>query len=970
MSFRFTAALGIAAWACGAATITLAQNWEQKAKLLTADRAQSDYFGIRIAIRGEIALIAARLDDDHGSSSGSVYAFELADGVWSQSAKLTPDDGASYDYFGASIAFDKGVALIGAYGDDDRERDTGSAYVFEVVDGVWKQAAKLTASDAQRSDGFGSAVALFGETALIGAPDDDNDGYSRGSVYVFERINGAWVETAKLTADDGANWDQFGTAVALSTDTALVGAHYHDDGAGSSGSVYVFEKLNGRWTQTDELQAEDRKSDALFGYSIALEGNTALIGAYRDDGPRINSGAAYVFEAAGGKWSQAAKLTAADAGEGDYFGWSVALLDGAALVGAPNNDGRRPECGAAYRFEQVHGEWVQTDKLSPADGRKDGGFGVGLALANGSALIGAAGDGERGIRSGAVYVFDPVPPPECTGNERIAHAQCRSHSGVNRLTVALRGGSGAPADTCTVTLSDGRSEWGKLSPRGKARVRFMEVAEGSGTATATWSCGETAGKDYSCGDPLGWQEGPRLTADDGAASDELGVSVAVSGATALVGAYGDDDHGRDAGSAYIFENLDGSWSQTVKLTAPDGAENDRFGADVALAGDTALIGAYRDDDRGTDSGSVYVFERDGDAWIQAAKLMASDGTSNDYFGRSIALSGERALIGAYEGNNGRGAVYVFEKTDGFWSESAILTASDAYSTDDFALSIALSGDTAVVGARGENRKRGAAYVFEKVNGAWEQVAKLTAGDRERDAYFGWSVAVAGGAAFIGSPLSDEGGWYSAGSVCVFRKVGGAWKQTDKLTREPPGSAAFGSSIAMLGDTALIGAPGDDNRRTNSGAAYMYKNDYGVWKQTNVFHSYAGYKRNGFGQSVALSEFTALVGAPKDGSKAFRPGTAYLLERTTPPECTGEERIVAADCTQRDGVNDVIVQLAGGGGSPRDTYTVTLSSGEHKSGTLSSDGTAKVRIQQVAPGEGTARVTWGCGATVERKYTCP
>ncbi|MCG3129632.1 MAG: hypothetical protein FLDDKLPJ_00366 [Phycisphaerae bacterium] len=957
MNLRSVVALGIATSVCGATAAARGQNWEQKAKLFADDRERSDYFGTRIARWGELALIAALHDDDHGSSSGAVYAFELADGVWLQTAKLTADDGAAYDYFGASIAFCKGVAVIGADGDDGLARNAGSAYVFEQVNGAWLQSAKLEAADAERDDDFGSAVALFDETVLIGAPGDDVGGYSRGSAYVFERTDGTWSQTAHLTADDGVNWDEFGSAVALSGDTALIGVQYRDDGGSNSGSVYVFEKVGGAWTQTAKLAAEDPQEYAAFGFSIALLGDTALIGAYRDDGPSVNSGSAYVFEISGGRWRQTAKLSAADGGEGDYFGYSVLLTDGAALVGAPNHDGRRPETGAVYRFERVHGRWVQTDKLSPVNGRKESGFGVGLALAEDTALIGAGFDGAHGMRSGAVYVFDPVPPPDCTGNERIAHTQCRSHNDVNRLSIALKGGSGSPADTFTVTLSDGRSEWGRLTPRGKARVKFMELPAGEGSVTATWDCGATAEKTFTCGDPSGWQDAARLTADDGAEDDEFGDTVALSGETVLVGASGDDDRGRNSGSAYIYEKFDGAWTQTVKLTPADGAQDDFFGRDVALSGDTAMIGAYRDDDRGNDSGSVYVYERHGGAWSQAAKLTADDGTSSDYFGISLALSGDRALIGALDANNGRGAVYVFEKTDGYWSQDATLAASDAWTTDDFGLSIAFAGDTAIVGARRENRDRGAAYIFEKVNGEWEEVIKLTAGNRERYAYFGWSVAVSGNTAFVGAPGSIDS------SVYIFEKVDGAWVQTAKLS-----SRVFGLSLAVSGDTVLIGAPYDDNRRKNSGAAYLYRNVDGVWTQVDKFTGHAGYKNSGFGGSVALSTLTAVVGATNDGDKDFRPGTAYISERAAPPACAGEERILSVECTQHDGVNTLILQLEGG--APHDTYAVKLSSGESKSGTLSSEGTAKAKLQAVTSGDGTAVVTWGCGATGEGKYTCP
>src|SRR6185503_19688910 len=188
---------------------------------------------------------------------------------------------------------------------------------------------------------------------------------------------------------------------------------------------------------------------------------------------------------------------------------------------------------------------------------------------------------------------------------------------------------------------------------------------------------------------------------DAAAGDLFGDSVAVSGDTAVVGAIGDDDGGTSSGSAYVFVRSAGVWSQQQKLTASDALAGDEFGYSVAVSGDTAVVGARSDSDAGTFSGSAYVFVRSAGVWSQQQKLTASDAAAGDFFGFSVAVSGDTAVVGAIfddDAGSGSGSAYVFVRSAGVWSQQQKLTASDAAASDSFGASVAVSGDTAVVGA--------------------------------------------------------------------------------------------------------------------------------------------------------------------------------------------------------------------------------------------------------------------------------
>ncbi len=390
------------------------------AKLLTADGAAGDQFGYSVALSGDTAVIGARFDDDdvNGLESGSAYVFTRSGTTWSQQAKLTAADGASRDWFGVRVAISGDTAVITADADDDDVNgvDSGSAYVFTRSGTTWSQQAKLTAADGAAVDLFGYSVALSGDTALFGArfDDDDVNGVDSGSVYVFIRSGTTWSQQAKLTAADGAAGDEFGYSVALFGDTAVITADADDDDVNGvdSGSAYVFTRSGTTWSQQAKLTAADSAAGDMFGVRVALSGDTALIGARFDDDDGVDSGSAYVFTRTGTAWSQQAKLTAADSAAGDWFGYSVALSSDTALIGAHFNDhdDDGADSGSAYIFKRSGTKWSQQAKLTAADATAGDQFGGRVALSGDSALIGArlVDNDVNSVDSGSAYVFTGV----------------------------------------------------------------------------------------------------------------------------------------------------------------------------------------------------------------------------------------------------------------------------------------------------------------------------------------------------------------------------------------------------------------------------------------------------------------------------------------------------------------------------------------------------------------------------------
>ncbi len=421
-----------------------------------------------------------------------------------------------------------------------------------------------------------------------------------------------------------------------------------------------------------------------------------------------------------------------------------------------------------------------------------------------------------------------------------------------------------------------------------------------------------------------------LKASNTDAGDRFGASVAISGDTIVIGAWeesggaagvnGDqnDNSTFGAGAAYVFvREGDGGWRQQAYLKASNPDISDGFGWSVAISGDTIVIGAYlegssatgvngdQSDNSAIGAGAAYVFVRDAQGiWSQQAYLKASNTNAQDWFGYSVAISGDMILVGApYEDSpmtsanenehdtaaSNCGTAYVFVRDDqGNWRQQTLLKASSTEPVFMFGRSLAISGDMLVIG------EAGAAYVFEPDGqGGWQQQAKLKASETDADDRFGWSVAISGDTVVIGAPyenncVTDFNANQSdncariAGAAYVFvRDSQWNWSQQAYLkASNTEKEDAFGESVAIIGDTIVVGAPGEgssatgvdgeqnDNSARYAGAVYVFVRDaQGYWRQQaylKASNTAAGFF---FGGSLAVLDNTIVIGAPSENSSA-------------------------------------------------------------------------------------------------------
>ncbi|MEE8450983.1 MAG: pre-peptidase C-terminal domain-containing protein, partial [Thermoguttaceae bacterium] len=356
--------------------------WQQTQKLTASDADEKDWLGHSVAIDGRWAIVGAYGDDDEADDAGAAYLFQFDGQQWQQRQKLTASDAVFSDYFGYDVAIDGNTALVGAYGSSDDGGYSGAAYVFHFDGATWQEQAKLTAQDAGAGDYFGHSVAVENGLAVIGAYRDEDAGTQSGSAYVFRVEGNQWIQQQKLTADDAEANHVFGSAVEIGGGRVIVSAPGDSEAASAAGASYIFDFDGNQWLQQQKLTASDARADAGFGRSVSIDGDTVVVGSDRDDdGGGWHSGSAYVFQFDGTGWVETRKLSADDGVIDDTFGRSVAVSGDTVFVGAPMNDAGAANTGAVYLFEQISavprhryqvdalaGDQLQITTITPGDG--------------------------------------------------------------------------------------------------------------------------------------------------------------------------------------------------------------------------------------------------------------------------------------------------------------------------------------------------------------------------------------------------------------------------------------------------------------------------------------------------------------------------------------------------------------------------------------------------------------------------
>ena len=372
----------------------------------------SVFFGGSVAVSGDTAVIGAMNAPVANGTPGAAYVVVRDGTAWVQQAKLFDADSASNSYFGHTVAIDGDTVVVGAPG-GPTTYGPGAAYIYVRSNGLWSLQQRILAADGSDLDQFGYAVALSGDTLLVGAPSDSpGTPYGQGSAYVYTRTGGVWSQQAKFTETVPAVAHYFGSSVALQGDTAMVGV---PSANAYRGAVEVFVRDAGAWTRQARLVAADGEAGDQFGASIAVHGDTVAVGAFLDnvDGQQWR-GSTHVFVRNAGAWSLQQQLWLDDAGGWAQFGMGMALEADTLLVGARLDSIDVTYQGTVVHYAREGGVWVRQQKLRASDGAANDTFGHALALSGDRVVVGAYTEEPAGVPSttdaGAAYFYRIAPP--------------------------------------------------------------------------------------------------------------------------------------------------------------------------------------------------------------------------------------------------------------------------------------------------------------------------------------------------------------------------------------------------------------------------------------------------------------------------------------------------------------------------------------------------------------------------------
>ena len=661
----------------------------ESATLTYSNASADDYLGISVAMEGDIIVLGAYGLNDN---TGAAFVYKKTTEGWksaTETAKLTADDGSADDYLGRFVDIDNGIVAVSSYRNEDAK---GAIYFFEEPAEGWKnttQSSKITDPDALSGNMFGHSFDLNGNVLAVGSFRYSKDQTSQGKISVFEKSGGSWVKKGDLTVTSPEFEELLGYEVKLSNDVVFAGTYRSNN---ENGATYIFEKPATGWTdmtETLKLTAPNANPGARFGISCAFRDSDLLVSSYYEDGAIPKTGAVYVYKKPtngwknltdsaqkitpppynaknarlghyldmdwpyavatayghsnhkgiayvyynnGAGWSQIAELKASDGEFGDSFGIIPCIKDDMIVVGAFYDDNEK---GSAYVFKKPATGWTdmtETAKLTASDGESGDRFGRAVDIYNNTVIIGAYHDDDE---TGSAYIFEK---PTTGWKDNTETAKLTGSNISNNSYLAA-----------SVAIND--------------EVAALSYSYTNDTKT---------GAVYLYKKPLsGWTnmtESAVLTASDNATKIRFGYPVTISENTLITGCYHDDDNGYRSGSAYIFQKPLAGWAsmtETAKLLPSDGNNSDRFGWSIDLSGNIAVIGAYENNDNGTNSGSAYVYISD-DNWesmTETYKILPEDGNSLAKFGYDVSISENQIMVGASEDDDvgvNSGSVYFFE----------------------------------------------------------------------------------------------------------------------------------------------------------------------------------------------------------------------------------------------------------------------------------------------------------------------
>lgn len=711
---------------------------------------------------------------------------------------------------------------------------------------------------------YGNSVAIDGNYAVIGTKGYENN---KGTAFVLFHDGTNWTSIAQLLPTDGITGGFFGSAVSISGNHIVIGCFGDSTYGINSGAAYVFTKPTNGWTdttQTAKILASDGATNFRFGNAASIHGDNIVIGCSGDNTNGYNSGSAYVFTKPASGWKdtiQTAKLLHLNGDVNDFFGNSVSIYGDNIVVGSQNDDDNGSNSGSALVFTKPVTGWkdtTETAQLFPSDGADSDLFGRSVSISGDNIVVGAQSNDDNGSNSGSAYVFTKTGlnwtnmtqtakllPSDGATDDIFGSAVCIS--GNNIIVSAIKNENGTNEGAAYVYTKPG-ANWVNMTQTAKL------IGQGGTTL--------------------------------------FGGAISISNDKIIVGSQSIYIESYQSGAAYSFTKPGSSWVNTTpdeRILSPlviNSNIQNYYGSAVDIDGNFAIVGSnnYKNQE-----GMAYVLFFDGNNWITQAKLTASDANSNDYFGISVAISGDNIVIGSYNEE-----AYVFTKPLSGWTdttETAILTSPDAPGWNSFGSRVDISDDYIIIGSPtvdiGGTSNAGAGYVFTKPLSGWvnsSTAARLTAGPRR----IGYSVSIDSNTIVIGANIS----YYGSRHACVYIKPVSGWQDAtpDATLTSSDNQASFGIPVSISGDNIVVGAKEDATNGSYAGSIYVFEKPGTGWanmtQTTKLFPSDAS-TNDRFGTAVNIDSNRIIAG---------KNGAAYIFEEPTTgwAPITESKKIVSSD----------------------------------------------------------------------------
>jgi hypothetical protein len=855
-----------------------------------------------------------------GARAGSAYVFDRDDsGAWSQTQKLTASDAAVGHQYGVAVDIWEGTIVVGAYSHNWNETvlESGAAYVYTKrldSDEPWVEQAQLIPTDVAAGDYFGVSVAIHKDRVVCGSDSDGDNGEGSGSAYVFSRnSDGVWTEEAKLVAEDGAEFDKFGSCVDIRDNTVLVGAYGEEPALALNdtreGAAYIFTTHSdifapnsaGEWTQRAKLTAHVRTPGAEFGRVVSLGDGMAVMGAHLEE-------SIYIFTRSGnGTWGNdnQVQLKAPDPFDGEYFGYAAALDGNELVVGAYLHQKEWRIGGAVYLFSlfQNGGDDTTPVPLTPAPSTAA----TLLPVATNVPITSSPGLTDPPMQGGSPPpVTTNVPatsptgltgPPIPGGSPPPVATNAPATSPPGLTDPPTPGGSPPPVATNAPAtsppgLTDHSTPGGSPPPSpllppvatsapGSSPSGLTDPPTPGGTSSPSASLPPVATNAPGSSPPgLTDPSTPGGTSSPSASLPPVATNAPGSSPPGLT------DPPTPGGT--LPPSSSRPLRHDYQYLQPKGISNDHFGASVFKSGNSVILGAPL-----KDSGVAYIYwyKTESNQWYYEGTATPPNARDYSSFGATVAMVGEAAIVGALYFNditNEAGSsvhVFLWDSIVGQWSRTQTLLLvgdSSIARTSDDSMAIDVWNDILIVGGLG------VVGVYRKAADQWTEEAKIPVvfeNDGTSNSKFARAVSI-----HQDTFVCSNG----AGSVYVYTRNGGTWEEQTKLVAEDVVVGdQFGVSVAVHEDTVIVGA---SKHNLSTGAAYIFRRQEtrrklsmrqrgrsvaASWTQTDKLTATDASPGDEFGTAVMIDSEVAVAGAPmtesvyifrRSGNGSFVPET--------------------------------------------------------------------------------------------------